>query len=130
VEVAVEIGQIASGAGRIEQRAESLLETLRRLVPFRAAGIFLLDAEHGGLTPAADQGYDEAVRAYITSRANSDEIEMLGFNRVSMPLRVQDLPSPAIGYEAGRSTCRRPGSGKALRSACSPPTAGIWGRWA
>jgi DNA-binding CsgD family transcriptional regulator len=92
VEVAVEIGQIASGAGRIEQRAESLLETLRRLVPFRAAGIFLLDAEHGGLTPAADQGYDEAVRAYITSRANSDEIEMLGINRVGMPLRVQDLP--------------------------------------
>jgi DNA-binding CsgD family transcriptional regulator len=92
MEVAVEIGQIASGPGRIEQRAESLLETLRRLVPFRAAGMFLLDAEHAGLTPVADQGYDDAVRGYITSRANSDEIEMLGFNRASMPLRVQDLP--------------------------------------
>lgn len=84
MEVAVEIEQLASGAGRIEQRAELLLETLRRLVPFRAAGVFLLDAEHGGLMPAADQGYDEAVRAYITSRANLDEIEMLGFNRASM----------------------------------------------
>jgi DNA-binding CsgD family transcriptional regulator len=92
MEVAVEIGQIASGAGRIEQRAESLLETLRRLVPFRAAGIFLLGAEQGGLTPVADQGYDDAVRGFITSRANSDEIEMLGFNRAGVPLRVQDLP--------------------------------------
>jgi DNA-binding CsgD family transcriptional regulator len=92
MEVAAEIGQIASGAGRFEQRAESLLEMLRRLVPFRAAGIFLLGAEQGGLTPFADQGYDEAVRAYITSRANSDEIEMLGLNRASVPLRLQDLP--------------------------------------
>jgi DNA-binding CsgD family transcriptional regulator len=92
IEVAIEIGQIASGAGRIEQRAESLLETLRRLVPFRAAGIFLLDAERGGLAAVADQGYDETVRGYLTSRANSDEIEMLGLNRPRPPLRVQDLP--------------------------------------
>jgi DNA-binding CsgD family transcriptional regulator len=92
IEIAVEFGQIASGPGRVEQRAEALLEPLRRLVPFQAAGIFLLDPEGRGLVPVVRRGYDQAVCGYITSPANTDEIELLGFNRACLPMRVQDLP--------------------------------------
>jgi DNA-binding CsgD family transcriptional regulator len=94
MEVAVEVGQIAAAPGRAEQRAEALLEQLHRLVPFRAAGIFLLDPERRRQVPVVSRGYDDAVRGYITGPANSDEIELLGLNRTHSPMRVQDLPVP------------------------------------
>jgi DNA-binding CsgD family transcriptional regulator len=87
-----EVGQIASGPGRVADRVDALLESLHRLVPFRAAGIFLLDPRRRRQVPVFSTGYDDAVSSYITSPANSDEIELLGFNRVRSALRVQDLP--------------------------------------
>jgi DNA-binding CsgD family transcriptional regulator len=94
MEITVEVGQIAAAPGRPEQRAEALLEPLRRLVPFQAAGIFLADPERRRQVAAVSRGYDDKVRGYIASPANADEIELLGFNRTRSPLRVQDLPVP------------------------------------
>jgi len=94
LDVAIEVGEIASGPGLVQQRAEALLGPLRRVVPFQAAGIYLLDRERRGQVPLVSRGYDEAVREYIASPANTEEIELLGLNRARLPLRVRDLPVP------------------------------------
>jgi DNA-binding CsgD family transcriptional regulator len=93
-EVAVELGKIASGQGDLQQRAEALLNSLRRLVPFQAAVINLLDPEHRDPVPLVSRGYDDATSGWITSRANTDEIEMLGFTRSRSAMRLSDLPVP------------------------------------
>ena len=93
-EVAVELGKIASGQGDLQQRADALLNSLRRLVPFEAAVINLFDPEHRVHVPVACSGYDDATFGYITSRANTDEIEMLGFTRSRSAMRLSDLPIP------------------------------------
>jgi DNA-binding CsgD family transcriptional regulator len=94
LEVAVELGEIASGRGGLQQRAEAVLDSLRRLVPFQAAVINLLDPEHRRPVSVASSGYDDATCGFITSRANTDEIEMLGFTRSRSAMRLSDLPVP------------------------------------
>jgi DNA-binding CsgD family transcriptional regulator len=94
LDIAIEIGRIASGPGPVQQRAEALLGPLRRLVPFQALGIYVLDRKRGTQVPIVSRGYDEAIYRYITSPANTEEIELLGFNRTRLPMRVGDLPVP------------------------------------
>jgi DNA-binding CsgD family transcriptional regulator len=94
LEVAAELGEIASGQGDVQQRADAVLNSLRRLVPFQAAVINLLDPERRVHVPVVSCGYDDATRGYITSRANTDEIEMLGFTRSRSAMRLSDLPVP------------------------------------
>ena len=93
-EVAAEIGRIASESGRPEERANAILDSLRRLVPFQAADIQLLDLRTGAGVPLARRGYPAAVAAYIDSPANTEEMELLGLTRDRRPMRVQDLPVP------------------------------------
>jgi DNA-binding CsgD family transcriptional regulator len=91
-EVATEIGRIASEAGRPEERANAILDSLRRLVPFQAGNIQLLDLRTGACVSLARRGYPAAVTAYIDSQANTEEVEFLGLTRDRRPMRVQDLP--------------------------------------
>jgi DNA-binding CsgD family transcriptional regulator len=94
LEVAVELGKIASGQGDLQQRVDAVLDSLRRLVPFQAAVISVLDPDHRVHVPVACRGYDDATYGYITSRANIDEIEMLGLTRSRSAMRLSDLPVP------------------------------------
>src|SRR3954453_3052753 len=94
-EMVSEVGQIASGQGTVEQRAEAVLETLHRLVPFQAAVIYLLDPDRREAMPLASRGYGEAVSEYMISPANTEEIELLGLTRDRAALRLRDLPVPA-----------------------------------
>ncbi len=94
LEVAVEVGRIASGLDNVQHRAGAVLDVLRLIVPFQAAGIYLVDPERRGQVPVVSVGYDEAVRRYIASPTNTDEIELLGFDRTAEALRVCDLPIP------------------------------------
>jgi DNA-binding CsgD family transcriptional regulator len=94
LQVAVEVGQIASGPGSAEQRAEALLGPIRRLVPFAAAAINLIDPDGGVQMPVVSRGYDDVVISYITSPASIEEMELLGINRQRAPLRLGDLPIP------------------------------------
>jgi DNA-binding CsgD family transcriptional regulator len=94
LEIAVEVGQIASGPGGLEDRADALMEPLRRLVPFQAAAIYLLDPQQQLSMRVVSRGYDAAVSHYITSPANGEEIEMLGLTRWRRAMRVRDLPVP------------------------------------
>jgi DNA-binding CsgD family transcriptional regulator len=94
VEIAADVGQIASGSGTVEQRAEGLLEPLRRLVPFQGAVIHLLDPDRGTQVPALSRGYGEAVNEFFSSPALTEEIELWGFTRNRAALRMCDLPCP------------------------------------
>src|SRR5262245_56963096 len=92
--IAVEIGRIASAPGTSEERAARLLEPLRRLVPWRAASIFMLDPVGREQTPLVTYRYDEATSVYMRTPEWVDEIELLGLDRERRPMRVKDLPVP------------------------------------
>jgi DNA-binding CsgD family transcriptional regulator len=94
-EIVSEVGEIASGQGTVEQRAEAVLETLQRLVPFQAAAIYLLDPDRHEAMPVAIRGYGQAVYEYMISPANTEEIELLGLTRHRAAVRLRDLPVPA-----------------------------------
>jgi DNA-binding CsgD family transcriptional regulator len=94
LDVAVEIGRIASTPGTAEQRAAALWEPLRRLVPFQAACIILW-GEAGSERPRLiSVGYGEPVRKYIFSSESRQEIELIGYNKVRRAMRVGDMPVP------------------------------------
>jgi DNA-binding CsgD family transcriptional regulator len=92
--VAVDVGRIASAPGTSEEHAILLLEPLRRLVPFQAASIFMLDVVGREPTPLVIYGYDDAIRGYLTTPEHVDEIERLGLDRDHRPMRLKDLPVP------------------------------------
>jgi DNA-binding CsgD family transcriptional regulator len=92
--IAIEIGRIASAPGSPEERAGRLLESLRRLVPWRAASVVMLDPLARQQTPLVLVGYDEATRRYMATPEWVDEIELLGLDRERRPMRVKDLPVP------------------------------------
>jgi DNA-binding CsgD family transcriptional regulator len=92
--IAADIGRIAAERGRVEDRANALLDALHRLVPFQAAAIRLIDVERYAQASAAARGYDATVTAYIDSKENIEELELLGFTRQRRAMRVQDLPIP------------------------------------
>jgi DNA-binding CsgD family transcriptional regulator len=94
LQVAVEVAQIADAAGRLDQRAEALLEPLRRLVPFRGAWISLLDPERREQPPLVSIGYPDALNRYMSGPAGVAEIELLGLNRSAGATRLGDLPIP------------------------------------
>jgi DNA-binding CsgD family transcriptional regulator len=96
-QVAAEVAAIAAGAGPVslEERARALMVALRRVVPFEAGWIGLLDPERREHVPLAVHGYDDRFRCYITGPDIVDEIEMVGLHRPRLPMRVRDSPVPA-----------------------------------
>jgi hypothetical protein len=92
VEVAAAVAEIASAPGRIDRRAEALLEPLHRLVPFRGAWLSLLDPEAGVQPPLVCHGYPDGIRSYMGGPAGVAEIEMLGLNRLRGATRLSDMP--------------------------------------
>jgi GAF domain-containing protein len=70
------------------------MAALRRVVPFAAGWIGLLDPGYRQHVPLAVQGYDDRSRDYITTPAIVEDIELLGLDRPGRPLRLRDSPSP------------------------------------
>jgi hypothetical protein len=94
LDVALELGRIASAPGTAEQRVEAMWEPLRRLVPFQAACIKLIDGVRDDPPRLISVGYDEAFIQYAVSPDNTSELELIGYNRARRPLRLQDMPVP------------------------------------
>jgi DNA-binding CsgD family transcriptional regulator len=94
VEVAMEVAALADLPASLEERAEAILESLHRVIPFQAARIALLDPEMRRHELLSCHGYNDRIRAYMTTREDYDEIESLGLHGTT-PLRVQDFPVPA-----------------------------------
>jgi hypothetical protein len=93
-EIAVEVAALAELPVSLGERAEAILDPLRRVIPFQAVRIALLDHELRRHDQLSCHGYNDRIRAYMTTSENYDEIESLGLHG-STPLRVQDFPIPA-----------------------------------
>lgn len=92
--VTVELAGIAATPSSIEERAEAVVDQLRRVVPFEAIRIGLLDPDGGGPVSVVSRGYDEAVKVYYDSPAVLEEFELLGIDRAGRPICIRDLPVP------------------------------------
>src|SRR4029453_16830951 len=79
--------------GRIDQRAEALLEPLRRVVPFRGAWISLLEPERCEQPPLISQGYPDALNRYMSGPAGVADIALLGPNRPGGAARLGEVPA-------------------------------------
>jgi DNA-binding CsgD family transcriptional regulator len=93
-DVAVEVAALADLPASLAERAEAMLDPLRRVVPFQAVRIALVDPELRQHELLSCHGYNDRIRAHMTNPEHYDEIESLGLHR-STPQRVQDLPVPA-----------------------------------
>lgn len=94
VEVAIEIGRVASEPTTIEARAAAVLTPLRRLVPFQAAWIGLLDHGSDSHRALAIEGYPDHIRQYFGTTTVTREIELLNLHRNGRPTRRRDIPIP------------------------------------
>jgi DNA-binding CsgD family transcriptional regulator len=94
VGLAAELASVAEAPASIEERAEACVTLLRRLIPFQAVRIALLDPERRAHVQLTCQGFDDRIRAFMTTREDYDEIELLGMHRSGVPLRLCDLPIP------------------------------------
>ncbi|WP_214368481.1 helix-turn-helix transcriptional regulator [Pseudonocardia sp. H11422] len=92
--IAAEIAGIAATPARTAQRAEALLEPLRRVLPFQAGHLALLDPEQHEHHELVIRGYDESTRRCLTSPATLEDLERVGLTKPGPPLRVRDLPVP------------------------------------
>lgn len=94
IEVAAEVAALADLPASLEERAEAILDPLRRVIPFQAARIALLDPELRQHDLLSCHGYNDHLRDYMTTREDYDEVESLGLHGTA-PLRVRDLPVAA-----------------------------------
>jgi hypothetical protein len=93
-EVAVEVAALADLPASPAERAETILDVLRPVIPFQAARITLLDPDLRRHEPLSCQGYNDHIRAYMTTSEDYDEIESLGLHGTTA-LRIHDLSVPA-----------------------------------
>jgi DNA-binding CsgD family transcriptional regulator len=89
-----EVARIAATPAGVAERAEALLPPIRRLVPFVAARLYLLDMPRRAKHSLVCTGYDERVLSFLDSPEHLDEIELLGLGRPGPPLRLRDMPVP------------------------------------
>jgi DNA-binding CsgD family transcriptional regulator len=93
-EIAAEVASVAAAPGSLRERAEALLCPLRRVVPFEAARVYLLDMKRRAEHSLFFTGYDDKVRSYLDSPQHLDDIELAGLERAGPPMRLRDLPVP------------------------------------
>jgi hypothetical protein len=95
-----EVAAIAASAGSVEQRAQALLEPLRRVVPYAAAWIGIRDPETRRHRPVGWDGDTGALADYFALPDADDELEQLGLNRLRPPVCAHDLPLPLAEIRA------------------------------
>jgi DNA-binding CsgD family transcriptional regulator len=94
LEIATEVASAATTPAGLGERAEALLSPIRRLVPFQAARVYLLDMERRAEQSLYFEGYDEKVRSYLDSPQHVDDVELAGLHRHGPPMRLRDLAVP------------------------------------
>lgn len=94
LEIATTVASIAAAPADLEERAEALLAPMRRLVPFEAGRVYLLDMERRAEHSLFFAGLDEKVRSYLDSPEHVDDVEQVGLDRFGPPMRLRDLAVP------------------------------------
>jgi DNA-binding CsgD family transcriptional regulator len=90
----VPLAETAASAGTIPERAQALLDILRRLVPFDGAWLALADPLGEGYHSLASIGLDRPVVEFLAGPVMARDIEATGTDRAP-PLSPSDLPYPA-----------------------------------
>ena len=88
------LAEIAASAGPTAERAQALLEVLRRLVPFDAAWMALADPQRRSYQRWPASTSTRVVR-YLSGPVMARDIEVTGTDRARPPLSPSDLPYPA-----------------------------------
>ena len=89
------LAETAASAGNTSERAQALLEALRRVVPFDGAWLALADPLSHGYHSLASVDLDVATVDFLSGPVNARDIEVTGANRARPPLSPSDLPYPA-----------------------------------
>src|SRR2546423_580493 len=91
----LELAEIAASSGPVPERAQGMLEQLRRLVPFDAAWLASADPMSSSYTSLASADLDEATLRYLAGPQMARDIEATHADRRRPPLSPSDLPYPA-----------------------------------
>jgi hypothetical protein len=92
----VEAAHIAMSPGTEAQRAEALLDLIRRVIPYDGGSIDLYDPERRGRFALATAGETRALQAYCESPEGDAELDSLGLNRPCRPMLHTELPTPLL----------------------------------
>jgi DNA-binding CsgD family transcriptional regulator len=91
----LELSEIADSPSPLPERAQGMLERLRRPVPFDAAWLAHTDPMSSSYTSLASTDLDERTVQYLAGPQNAHDIELTQANRAHPPLSPSDLPYPA-----------------------------------
>jgi DNA-binding CsgD family transcriptional regulator len=89
---ALEMAEIAASGGSLTDRAQWMLESLRRVTPFDAAWVALADPLNGSYRSLVAVDLDEGTHRYLSGPQMADDVQT---NRHRPPLSPSDLPYPA-----------------------------------
>jgi DNA-binding CsgD family transcriptional regulator len=92
-DVVAETARIATWPTGSTERAQALLEPLRRITPFDAALICLYDPQHRRQVPLVREWYGAAGRLFGSTLFVAD-LERTGLHRSSRCMRLRDCPVP------------------------------------
>jgi DNA-binding CsgD family transcriptional regulator len=91
------LAEVAASPGTMSQRAQALLESLRRIVPFDGAWLALADPLGHGYHSLASVDLDAATVELLSGPLTARDIEATGTDRARPPSSPSDLPYPAEG---------------------------------
>ncbi|MEU7813024.1 helix-turn-helix transcriptional regulator [Pseudonocardia sp. NPDC049154] len=89
------LAETADSAGTTSERAQALLQVLRRLVPFDGAWLALADPLGHGYHSLASVDLDGPTVEFLSGPLMARDIEVTGTDRARPPLSPSDLPYPA-----------------------------------
>src|SRR4051812_34523756 len=89
------LAETAASAGTTSERAQALLEVLRRVVPFDAAFLAFADPLGHGYHSLASVDLDGPTVEFLSGPQVARDIEVTGTDRDRPPLGPTDLPYPA-----------------------------------
>src|SRR4051812_20302611 len=93
LDVMARIAGVAASGGSVRDRADEVLDQLRRIFPFDAGIVSSIDPTTGHQRALASRGYTDAYTNYLTSPEWQAEcIEPFGVPRTGFPVRESDLP--------------------------------------
>lgn len=88
------LAEVADSTGSLPDRAQGMLDGLRRLVPFDAAWLALADPMSSTYTSLCSSGLDAGTVQYLGGPRMAHDIEVTQTDRARPPLSVSDLPYP------------------------------------
>jgi DNA-binding CsgD family transcriptional regulator len=89
------LAETAASAATMSERAQALLEVLRRVVPFDGAWLALADPLGRDYHSLASVDLDRPVVDFLSGPLMARDIEVTGTDRARPPLSPSDLPYPA-----------------------------------